>query len=491
MFARLVVISNQRIDFFRISERHLSAEVSITRQEVSKSIATIVTGEHDVDNSFGKRFDVGYQTRTSLVQNQDDGLARLGKGFHQVELVLREEEVGQISRSLAVGVLADAGYDIVSIGGSSNSLVDFGSVFIPPVSTFLIGNTRFVDDVVGTELVGKRLEDSIVSSTTFVSLVALPGVRPATVESTDGVSIRASEQQLLAFGKREDAIVVLEENQRFFSSMESSGSMFGTTEEREVLQVVIRLLEQIESVLQAQYAANGIVDTAHGYFTFLHQLFKKRTEFPIIRVHRHINTGIDGKLDSFLLVFGNVVALPKVINIRPVGHNHTVPVKVFLQPFGQQFVVGMERQAVVHGRVYHNGECAVANHLKIRRKVFLTHILLGNGRRGAVFSRYGDTVTHKVLHTSGNTVCTYAIGVIALKAENCFTAHLSVDVAVFTIVFPHARPARITAQVSNRGISPGNASGFGFVSRDFGTTTGQLTVESGTHVDALRKEGST
>lgn len=49
----------------------------------------------------------------------------------------------------------------------------------------------------------------------------------------------------------------------------------------------------------------------------------------VVRVHRHVDAGIDGELDGFLLILGYVVAAIKVVDVRPVSHNHTVPVEVF------------------------------------------------------------------------------------------------------------------------------------------------------------------
>ncbi len=213
----------------------------------------------------------------------------------------------------------------------------------------LIGNTGFVDDIIRTEFMGESLEDSVILACMLVGLVALPRIGPSAIEATHGVGIRTGNQQFLAFCQRQYAVCILQKHQGLFGSPECDGGMFLAAEQRKVLQVIVGLFKQIEAVLQAQYATHGIVYTAHGDFTFFYQLLEERAELPVVRVHGHVDTGIDGELDGFLLVFGNVVALPEVVYVRPVSHNHTVPIEVFLQPLGQEFVVGMERQAVVHG----------------------------------------------------------------------------------------------------------------------------------------------
>ena len=102
VFARFVVVRNQRVDFLRISERHLSAEVGVTGNEVCQRITAVVARKHSIDNSLSQRLDVSNQARTTFVQHQNDGLPGLGKSLHQIELVLGEEEVRQVTRSLAV-----------------------------------------------------------------------------------------------------------------------------------------------------------------------------------------------------------------------------------------------------------------------------------------------------------------------------------------------------------------------------------------------------
>ena len=123
--------------------------------------------------------------------------------------------------------------------------------------------------------------------------------------------------------------------------------------------------------------------------------------------------------------------------------------------------------------------------------MLLTHILLGDGRRRTVLTGNGNTITHIVLHTSGNVVLANQVGVLALETDNCFTSHFGIDVGVFTIVFPHTRPARVTSEVGHRGIRPGNASRLCFISGDACTFTCQFTVEGSSHIDALREESTT
>ncbi len=122
--------------------------------------------------------------------------------------------------------------------------------------------------------------------------------------------------------------------------------------------------------------------------------------------------------------------------------------------------------------------------------MLLAHILPGDGGRCTVLAGYGNTITHIVLHTSGNVVFTNQVGIPALEADNGFTSHFSIYIAVFTVVFPHTRPARIASEVGHRSIRPRDASRLCLVSRDACPLTRQFTIEGSSHVDALREEST-
>ncbi len=82
----------------------------------------------------------------------------------------------------------------------------------------------------------------------------------------------------------------------------------------------------------------------------------------------------------------------------------------------------------------------------------------------------------------------YMVGIAALESQHSLAAHLGVQIAVFAVVLPHARPARVAAEVHHGSIGPRNASGLGFIGRDAGAFARQSAVEGGSHVDALGEE---
>lgn len=149
VLAGLVVVCGECIDVFRISERHLSAEIAVSCEQVCQCIAPVVSRKHHVHDSLGKRFDILDESGTALVENQDDGLSGLCQCFHQFLLIGRQVQVGQVARSLAVGVFAYTSDNYIGTACCGNGLPDFRRVLFPPVVVLIgrIGYARLIDDV--------------------------------------------------------------------------------------------------------------------------------------------------------------------------------------------------------------------------------------------------------------------------------------------------------------------------------------------------------
>ena len=76
----------------------------------------------------------------------------------------------------------------------------------------------------------------------------------------------------------------------------------------------------------------------------------------------------------------------KIVHIRPVGHDHAVPVKPFLQPACQEFPVGMGGDAVYAGRVHHDGKGPGLGAFLKGAEILLAHVVLRKDGGSAVFS---------------------------------------------------------------------------------------------------------
>ena len=161
-------------------------------------------------HGFCQRLDVGNEARASLVEYQHEGLARSGQLLHQLALILREPQVVQVARSLAIAVLADAGHNDVGIVGGGYRLFNLGSILLVVSAVLVVGDTLLKDDVVGSELVAESLVDGVVALSKVFSLRALPRVAPSAVQATHLVGIGAGEQNILAKGERQDVVLVLQ-----------------------------------------------------------------------------------------------------------------------------------------------------------------------------------------------------------------------------------------------------------------------------------------
>ena len=183
-----------------------------------------------------------------------------------------------------------------------------------------------------------------------------------------------------------------------------------------------------------------------------------------------------------------MVAGAQVVDVSPVGYNHAVPVEVLFEPTGEQFAIGVERHAVVHARVHHQRECASAHSFEERGEIFFAHVDVRHRRRGAVLAAHGHAVSHIVLSARCYVELVDVVRVVALETLHSLDSHLSIYVAVLAEALPHARPARVAAEVHHRRVGPRNAAGAGFVSRNLASAAHELAVERSRHVDALRKQ---
>ena len=450
VFGRLVVVVNQRVYFLRIGVRHTSAEVGITTQEICQGIATIITREKDVHHRLGQRFDIGNDAGTATVQYQYNRLAGLGQCLHEVTLVLAESKVGQVTRSFAIRVFADTCHDDVRTAGCCYGLAYLRFVFVPIIALFIVGHALFEDDIVGTEFVAHGFVDGVVCTGKLVGQMTLPSIAPSTVQASHLIGVRTGHKDALALGQREKAGFVLQENHGFFGTLSSCLSKFLASELRIVFVVGIRLVEQTEAILQAKDATGSIIDTAHRHLTFVHEFLQEDGEIRVIRIHCHIDTGVDGYLDGFLLVLGNLFTLPEIVDVCPVGHNHTVPIQVFLEPLGKEFVIGMDGHTVDGTRVDHDGQGTLTDSRQIRRKMLFTQVVRGDDGRCTVLATGSGSIAHVVLHAHGNMLSINVIRVFTLEASYHGLTHLGIHQRVFAKVFPHTWPKRIAHKVEGR-----------------------------------------
>ncbi|MPM55731.1 hypothetical protein SDC9_102528 [bioreactor metagenome] len=150
----------------------------------------------------------------------------------------------------------------------------------------------------------------------------------------------------------------------------------------------------------------------------------------------------------------------------------------------------MERQPVVHGRVYHNRKRTRLYRFKKWSKMLLAHILHCNGRRSTVFTAHRHAVSHVMFQTSSHMIRTNLVRVFTLETKNRLASHFGIQVGIFTVVLPLASPTRVASQVNHRCVSPRNTTCLCFIGRYARTFTSKLTVERCSHVNTLWKEGS-
>ena len=228
--------------------------------------------------------------------------------------------------------------------------------------------------------------------------MTLPGIAPSTVQTTHLIGIRTCKENLLAMLQRKDITLVLQEHHTFGSSLQGELGKLLTTKLRIILQFLGWVLEEVETVLHAKHTATGIVDATHRNLTFLHQFYKIATSIARIRFHNHIDTGIDGDAERILLVLCHHLTSIEIVDVCPVGNEHTIPSCLFLQPSCQDVLVGMHRHTVNGSGIHHHGQGSSLQARQERSEVLLSQV----GRRDigwrTVFTGPRHTIAHEVLH---------------------------------------------------------------------------------------------
>ena len=251
-----------------------------------------------------------------------------------------------------------------------------------------------------------------------------------------------------------------------------------------------RMVKQAQTNLQAKDTADGVVKTRLGDAAFLHQLDNGRAALGIVRIHDHVDTGVDAHGYSLFLVGGHMVTHIEVVNIGPVGHQHAVPAKLLLHPAGEQQCIGVRGNAVDGGRVHHSGKGTGAEALQKRSEELLTKVVLGNVGRCAVLARSRDAIAHEVLDGNGHVLQVNVVGIGALQGQGFLAGHLGLQIGIFAEALPDTGPAGIATEVHHRGEHPRHLRGAGFVGHGRTHLPGKLAVEGGAQVDLLRIQGT-
>ena len=250
------------------------------------------------------------------------------------------------------------------------------------------------------------------------------------------------------------------------------------------------MVEEVKTVFHSQDAAHGIVDALHAHFALFDELFQQDAEVDAIGVHRHVDTSIDGDADGIFLVFGHMLAREQVVDVCPVGDDHSVPAQVFLQPLREILITGVYGHSVDTGRVDHDGERSCLDGCLEGLEILLAKHLRRHIGGCAVLAGEGGAIGKIVLHTCGHIVFSQVVGVVSLIAVNLGLRHAGVDNGILAEALPDAAPSRVAAEVEHGVVDPRTVAGAALIGCGLGHGLSQRGVERGSQVDGLGEEGS-
>ena len=484
MLGHLVVVGMEGVDVLGIGEREFAGEVLVARDEGDQGVAAVVGRKHHVDDSLRQGFDVADDAGTALVQYEDDGLSGGREFAHEFLLVRGEVQVVHVAGGLAVGILAHAGDDDIGPAGSSDGFRDASGVLTLPVTAF-INDTGLIGDLVKT--VPEGFQDGIVLRGESIAL-ALPGVGPAAVQGAEGVGVRAGHEDAFGALQGQDALV-LEEYLGLDGSVigllcKGLGGKLG------IFVFPDRIVEQTQTDLQAEHAAHGVIDTLHRDTAVLDQSDDDVAALGIVRVHDHVDAGVDAHGHSLGLVSRHMVAGEEVVDVGPVGHEHAVPVQLLLHPAGEEGLVRMRGDAVDGSGIDHRGEGAGLEALLERTEILLAQVVLRDVGGGAVLAGVRHAIAHEMLDAHGRMFQVDMVGILSLDGHGLGAGHLGLQVRVLTPTFPLTRPARVTPEVHHRREHPRALRGACLIGHRMAHHPGKIAVEGGPEVDFLRVEGA-
>ena len=253
--------------------------------------------------------------------------------------------------------------------------------------------------------------------------------------------------------------------------------MYLTAEFRIIRKPGIRLVEEPETEFHTENAAYGIIDSRHLYCTFLNQSLEIDSELAVIWHHSHVYTCIDSKPYRFLLSFSDLLACMKIGDVRPVCDYDSIPIEIFLEPYGKKFMIAMERDSVVACRIDHEAESARLDTFLERFEILFAHLRSRDGRRRTVLSRHRNSVSKIMLETCRYMLRTDMIRIVTLHAPCRRYRKFSIEISIFTEAFPHTWPLRIPSEVHSRREGPRHIGSAALICRDLSHVVRKLAVE--------------
>ena len=249
-----------------------------------------------------------------------------------------------------------------------------------------------------------------------------------------------------------------------------------------------RVLEKAQTHLHAENAAHGVVDARQRNLPFFDQIDNHVDALRIVRIHHHVDAGVDAHGNGFPFIGSHMITRVKVVDIGPVGDGHAVPVELFFEPAREQRLVGVCRNAVDRCGIDHHVERSGLQAFLERTEKLLAEVVFRNVSGRTVLARGRNAVAHVVLQTHRDVLQVNVVGVFPLQRDRLNAGHFRLKIRIFTPTLPQTRPAYVPAQVHHGRENPGHLCGTGLVCHGLTHHARVGTIERGTQVDLLRIE---
>ena len=146
------------------------------------------------------------------------------------------------------------------------------------------------------------------------------------------------------------------------------------------------------------YMVDKIGFSTGGYAAKYGDKMSSALDITRIRFHNHVDTSIDGDAERILLVLRHHLTSIEIVDVCPVGDEHTIPSSLFLQPSCQDVLVGVHRHTVDGSGIHHHGQGSSLQTRQERSEVLLSQVGWRDIGWRTVFTGPRHTIAHEVLH---------------------------------------------------------------------------------------------
>ena len=290
---------------------------------------------------------------------------------------------------------------------------------------------------------------------------------PRTEQTVGCIGVGTDEGYLALLLQREDAAVVLEEDERLGSKVACLLSVLWGEDVLCLLLVahvamLVRVFEEAETILCFEHTATGRVDVLLGEKAFTHSRFTVIQEG--LRAHIHVGAGLEG-FHAVLLLLAEAPRL-HFVDAGIVCHDEALEAPFLPEHIVEEPGIGGGVESIDDVEAGHHTAHAGLDRCLVGREVLVEHTQMTHIYGVVVASCLGCAIEGVVLQASHDVLPLLEVALIA--THQC-RSHKASQVRVLACAFHDTTPSGVESYVNHGTIGPRYAVGRTFFCGDAGT----------------------